>query len=175
MDVSSTFSAPGFSKCIIGVSYNILHSTDPSFTSSMLITESSPTITYTMTFSNAKSLFTIFCQARCQINSYPDYNISTTACSTCPIIPNCTICLDYSKCGSCNNNTQFLNDNYECVFCSDYIFNCSICSSKYNCDFCDTGFYSNEVANYTCSPCINLDPNCLTCNGSRYYSACLSC
>ena len=90
-------------------------------------------------------------------------------------MPNCTICIDLSRCGSCSNNTLFLNDNLECSYCKDYILNCSLCTSKYNCELCDAGFYSDGAANYTCSPCSKIDANCISCNGSRNHSVCLGC
>ena len=61
IDVPSIFSALGYSKCIIGISYNILISSYSDCGSIMQITESSSLITYILTITNSKTLYSIFC------------------------------------------------------------------------------------------------------------------
>ena len=61
IDVSSIFSALGYSKCIIGISYNILISSYSSCGSIMQISESPSTISYIISLTNSRTLYSIFC------------------------------------------------------------------------------------------------------------------
>ena len=61
IDVSSIFSALGYSKCAIGISYNILSSPYSSCGSVMQISESASTISYIITLTNSRTLYSILC------------------------------------------------------------------------------------------------------------------
>jgi hypothetical protein len=61
IDVSSIFSTPSYSKCIIGISYNVLTSPYSACGTVMQITESASTISYALTFTYTTTLYSVFC------------------------------------------------------------------------------------------------------------------